>query len=44
MKIIYLEKSDIQYYDGYIEQDEQGLSTLVLTNLNGEEVNERGDL
>jgi len=34
-------KDDIQYYDGYIEQDEAGLSTLVLTNLNGEEVNER---
>jgi len=34
-------KDDVQYYDGYIEQSEQGLSTLVLTNLNGEEVNER---
>lgn len=34
-------KDDVQYYDGYIEQTEQGLSTLVLTNLNGEEVNER---
>ena len=34
-------KDDVQYYDGYIERDEQGLSTLILTNLNGEEVNER---
>jgi len=34
-------KEDIQYYDGYIEQDEAGLSTLVLTSLNGEEVDER---
>ena len=32
---------DFQYYDGYIETDEAGLSTLVLTTLNGEEVNER---
>ena len=32
---------DFQYYDGHIETDEAGLSTLVLTNLNGEEVNER---
>ena len=40
-KIIYLKKEDIQYYDGYIEQDEAGLSTLVLTSLNGEEVDER---
>ena len=29
-----------QYYEGYIERDEQGLSNLVLTLLNGEEVNE----
>ena len=29
---------DINYYDGYIERDEQGLSNLVLTNVNGEEV------
>ncbi len=34
-------KDDLQYYDGFIEKDEQGLSTLVLTTLNGEEVNER---
>ena len=34
-------KEDIQYYEGYLEQDEQGLSTLILTNLNGEEVEER---
>lgn len=32
---------DFQYYDGYIETDKAGLSTLVLTSLNGEEVNER---
>ena len=31
----------IQNYDGYIEKNEQGLSTLILTNLNGEEVEER---
>ena len=31
----------LRYYEGYIETDEQGLSTLILTNLNGEEVNER---
>ena len=31
----------IRYYEGYVEKDEQGLSTLILTNLNGEEVNER---
>ena len=31
----------IQYYEGFVEKDEQGLSTLVLTNLNGEEVDER---
>jgi len=30
----------IKYYDGYIETDEQGLSNLILTNLNGEEVEE----
>jgi len=29
---------DIQTYDGYLERDEQGLSNLVLTHLNGEEV------
>jgi predicted phage terminase large subunit-like protein len=28
------------YYDGFIERDDQGLSNLVLTNLNGEEVEE----
>ena len=28
------------YYDGFIERDEQGLSNLVLTNVNGEEVEE----
>jgi len=32
---------DFRYYDGTIETDPAGLSTLVLTNLNGEEVNER---
>jgi predicted phage terminase large subunit-like protein len=32
---------DFQFYDGHIETDQAGLSTLVLTNLNGEEVNER---
>tara|TARA_X000001382_G_scaffold30590_2_gene19601 strand:- start:9953 stop:11437 length:1485 start_codon:yes stop_codon:yes gene_type:complete len=31
----------IRYYDGYVERDTQGLSTLILTNLNGEEVDER---
>tara|TARA_R110002051_G_scaffold324106_2_gene420060 strand:- start:1916 stop:3403 length:1488 start_codon:yes stop_codon:yes gene_type:complete len=30
----------IQYYDGYIETDEQGLSNLILTTINGEEINE----
>ena len=30
----------IQYYDGFIETDEQGLSNLILTTVNGEEVNE----
>lgn len=28
------------YYNGFIERDEQGLSNLVLTNVNGEEVEE----
>lgn len=32
---------DFQYYEGYVESNQAGLSTLVLTNLNGEEVNER---
>ena len=31
---------DFQWYDGYIETDKAGLSNLVLTNLNGEEVTE----
>ena len=31
----------IHNYEGYIEKDEEGLSTLILTNLNGEEVDER---
>jgi predicted phage terminase large subunit-like protein len=30
-----------QYYNGHVEKDEQGLSTLILTSLNGEEVDER---
>jgi len=30
----------IQYYEGYTETDEQGLSNLILTTVNGEEVNE----
>ena len=34
-------EEDIQYYTGFIEKDEQGLSTLILTSLNGEEVDER---
>jgi len=34
-------KDDFQSWEGFIEKDEQGLSTLVLTNLNGEEVDER---
>ena len=34
-------KDDLKYYEGYVERDEQGLSTLILTNLNGEEVEER---
>ena len=37
-------KDDLKYYEGYVERDEQGLSTLILTNLNGEEVEEKGDL
>ena len=32
---------DFRYYEGEIETDAAGLSTLVLTNLNGEEVTER---
>lgn len=32
---------DFQYYDGNIETSQSGLSTLVLTSLNGEEVTER---
>jgi len=31
---------DFQWYDGYIETDRAGLSNLVLTNINGEEVTE----
>ena len=31
----------IKYYEGYIEKDEQGLSTLILANLNGKPVDER---
>ena len=34
-------EEDIRYYEGFVEKNEQGLSTLILTNLNGEEVNER---
>jgi len=34
-------KEHIKYYDGFLEKDEQGLSTLVLTSLNGEAVDER---
>ena len=30
----------IQFYEGFIERDEQGLSNLVLTSINGEEVDE----
>tara|TARA_R100000700_G_C3171615_1_gene146183 strand:- start:552 stop:2036 length:1485 start_codon:yes stop_codon:yes gene_type:complete len=30
----------IKYYEGYTETDEQGLSNLILTTINGEEVNE----
>jgi len=30
----------INNYEGYIEKDDQGLSTLILTSLNGEEVEE----
>ena len=33
-------QEDIQYYEGYTETDEQGLSNLILTTINGEEVNE----
>ena len=32
---------DFRYYEGTLETDVAGLSTLILTNLNGEEVNER---
>lgn len=32
---------DFRYYEGEIETDIAGLSTLILTNLNGEKVNER---
>ena len=32
---------DINYYEGYTEMDAAGLSTLVLTSLNGEAVDER---
>jgi len=31
----------LQYYEGYVEKDDEGLSTLILTNLNGEAVDER---
>jgi phage terminase large subunit-like protein len=34
-------QEDIQYYEGFLEKDEAGLSTLILTNLNGESVEER---
>lgn len=32
---------DFRYYEGTIETDQAGLSTLILTNLNGEAVDER---
>ena len=34
-------KEHINYYEGFLEKDDQGLSTLILTNLNGEAVDER---
>ena len=33
-------EKDFQYYEGFVEKNEQGLSTLILTNLNGEAVDE----